>query len=88
MFLYKVLEISELYDSEKELIVDVNLMLKRKITEIFDQCHRKERLIIWKDLLDYLMHEPLWLTEFRAKWLIAWARRTTSHKEFWNKERL
>lgn len=81
-------DFSALSDSAKELIQDVPLMLRNKVLKIFDECHDKCRLIIWKDFEKALTYEPFWLMPHRAKSVIAEARKITDHKEFWNKERL
>ena len=68
----------------RDKIVDVPVMLKNKVLEIFDRCHRECKLIIWKDFENALMYEPSWLMRHRAQSTIAWARKETLHKEFRN----
>lgn len=81
-------DFSALSDSKDELIVDVPTMLRDKVLEIFDRCHKECKLIIWKDFENALMYEPFWLMRHRAQSTILEARKVTEHKEFWNKERL
>lgn len=81
-------DFSAMSDSAEEKCINVPLMLRDKVLKIFDRCHMLSKLIIWKDFENALMYEPFWLMRHRAKSVIEEARKVTTHKEFWNKERL
>ena len=75
-------EVSEIYTSPNERMNNINEMLLKKDLKIIDKCHVMGRLIIWEDLVTYLMGPPFWLIEFRTKSVIEEARKVTEHHEF------
>ncbi len=75
----KYVEISELYTSEKELIIDVPIMITKVIVKALDKCEREERLVNWNDLKKYVM-EFFLVADYRAEDCIKRARKLTTYK--------
>jgi len=66
-------EISELYTSEKELIVDVPTMITNIIIKALNKCRAQERVIDWEKLKKYVM-EYFIVADYRAEDCIQRAR--------------
>ena len=73
----KTFEVSELYTSEKELIVDVPEMITIVIVKALEKCRRQERVIDWEKLKEYVM-EFFWVADYRADSCIRNARILTN----------